>query len=157
MRISCPLPSIGRSTARLGSLAFEPLFEKRRPVEELTLRTKGQQKHHYRPNARLRRPRRTLQSCLVAAYACLFCHGRPCAGRRLDCDCNWKVTAVLEGVGGVVCSVSGGQHVEYLESPAGMDLWTCIRSVVYIRTGYGMLVFSYTSCPDTQEADLAVK
>lgn len=109
-----PLPRNGRSIARLGPFTFEPLIEECWPVEELALGTKRQQEHHYRPNPRLLCSGRAVQSCLVAAYACLLSDGRSYAGRRLDSNCEWKVAAMLEGVGEFVRSVSGGRHVEYL-------------------------------------------
>src|SRR5258706_15223239 len=77
-------------------------------------RNERQQEHNYRPKPRLLCPRRAVQSRLVAAYACLLSHGRPCAGRRLDSNCEWQVAAMLEDVGEFARSVSGGRHVEYL-------------------------------------------
>ena len=113
-KIHAPFPRIGRSIACLGPLTFKPLIQKCWPVEELAFGAKGQQKHHHRSNPRLHCPRRAVQSRLVAAYACLLSYGRPCAGRRLDSNCDWKVAAMLEGVGKFARSVSGGRHVEYL-------------------------------------------
>jgi WD repeat-containing protein 68 len=41
MRISCPFPRIGRSTARLGPLTFEPLLEKRHQSRSSRSERKG--------------------------------------------------------------------------------------------------------------------